>query len=660
MFKNLKLAVKISGGFALILLLYIITGISSYTGLKTLLAKSSESEVMKNIEVDILQMRRREKDFMIRKDDSYIAKHANTKKHSDSLCDNLSALFKEKELKDEVRIIQSLIDEYSKAFEEYVKTTIESGKALKEVSAQARIAESSAKEAWKVQKEKLNEYIQKGVPRAKMADRSWKVDATNRLIEWHLQCRRSEKDFVVRQKPKYLDKAQKHIDNITHLATKIKNQHTKADDQKRMDNIINSTKNYQKALLDYVKYNEAGKEKGATMVAKSHEAIEKINRMVETVEESKQSTSSFLIIFIASLLISSLLIGAVLAWSITKSITKPINSAIASLKEGSHQVFSASGQLSSSSQQLSEGSSEQASSLEEVSSSLEEMASMTKQSAANAKEADTLMVEAKGLVDNGKGAMVKLTDAINEIKGSSDSTAKIIKTIDEIAMQTNLLALNAAVEAARAGEAGRGFAVVAEEVRNLAQRSAEAAKDTAHLIVGSQQNSDNGVTLAEEASKAMDAITDSAAKVAGLVAEISAANGEQAQGIEQVNNAVAQMDGVTQNNAANAEETASASEELSGQAQGLNTIVAELTKIIDGYSALRENSQLYYMSEIGNRQSHNTMPNSRGNGVSGETDHSFTQGMDSALINSSLTNKEHRMETTDIASLDEEAVLKDF
>jgi len=259
------------------------------------------------------------------------------------------------------------------------------------------------------------------------------------------------------------------------------------------------------------------------------------------------------------------------------TVLRSLDEALNQVSEAVGQVSSASGQISSGAQSLAEGASEQASSLEEVSSSLEEMSSMTKQNADNSNHAKLLATEAKAAANEGDASMKKMAEAIREIKQSSDNTAKIIKTIDDIAFQTNLLALNAAVEAARAGEAGKGFAVVAEEVRNLAMRSAEAAKNTANMIEESVKNADGGVKITEEVAKSLGQIVDRTQKVGDLIAEIAAASNEQALGIEQVNTAVAQMNQVTQSNAANSEESASASEELSSQAAELANMVNEFT-----------------------------------------------------------------------------------
>ncbi len=267
-------------------------------------------------------------------------------------------------------------------------------------------------------------------------------------------------------------------------------------------------------------------------------------------------------------------------WVVARGISTPIKRIIEGLTAGAGQTASAAGEVSSSSQSLAQGTSEQAAAIEETTSSIEEMSSMIKQNADNAQEARNLAAAARGSADTGGEAMGRMSSAIDDIKTSSDETAKIIKTIDEIAFQTNLLALNAAVEAARAGEAGKGFAVVAEEVRNLAQRSAEAAKNTAEMIDGATKNADNGVAISKEVAASLSEIAEGSRKVNDLVAEIAAASTEQSQGIDQINQAVSQMDQVTQSNAANAEESASASEELAAQAAGMQGMVDQLVVMV--------------------------------------------------------------------------------
>ena len=308
--------------------------------------------------------------------------------------------------------------------------------------------------------------------------------------------------------------------------------------------------------------------------------LQKIN--LNNAQQAHQSASATYKTAIATLLTISgigLFMGLFLMWTIGQGVTRPLNAVIQGLTEGAQQVSSASGQVSQASQQVAQGSGEQASGIEETSSSLEEIASMTKQNASNAGEANGLMSEVGGLVNKGKESMDRLNAAIEEIKRSSDATSRIVKTIDEIAFQTNLLALNAAVEAARAGDAGKGFAVVAQEVRNLAQRAGEAARNTAALIEGSVKNADQGVSVASETAKVLKEVTTSVQKVSELVSEIAAASKEQAQGIEQVATAVAQMNQVTQANAANSEESASASEELNAQVEQVNSMIQELVAI---------------------------------------------------------------------------------
>lgn len=304
--------------------------------------------------------------------------------------------------------------------------------------------------------------------------------------------------------------------------------------------------------------------------------------ITQSLDEADAQLARSMIIAGIVLVVGLVLIGVAFPLFVMAAVKRPIAFLAERLFEGARQVSDASSQVASSSQQLAEGAGNQAASLEETSASLEEIASMVKQNAENSRQATTMATGAQHAAQSGREAMNRMNAAIERIKSSSDETAKIIKTIDEIAFQTNLLALNAAVEAARAGEAGKGFAVVAEEVRSLAQRSAEAARSTSDLLEESRQNAENGVAVSNEVGVNLKDIAEAVDKVSLLIKEVSHASNEQAQGIEQLNLAVNEMDRVTQNNAAISEESASASEELSAQAAELHSTVTDLISLVGG------------------------------------------------------------------------------
>ncbi|MBI5094886.1 MAG: DUF3365 domain-containing protein [Candidatus Hydrogenedentes bacterium] len=341
---------------------------------------------------------------------------------------------------------------------------------------------------------------------------------------------------------------------------------------------------------------------GATMegwkVGEQHGAYEVIESLQEADAQTASAVKWGLLVVVSGLLILAL----VFAWFIVIDVERPMRAVSDGLFEGANQVSSAAVQVSQSSQQMAEGASSQASALEQTSASLEQMSSMTKQNADNADQASRMATEAREAVDRGRDAVQRMDSAIQKIKTSSEQTAKIIKTIDEIAFQTNLLALNAAVEAARAGEAGKGFAVVAEEVRSLAQRSADAAKSTAALIEESQTNSNNGVAMSTEVSGILDQITVAVQKVDQLIQEVSSASAEQAQGIEQVSHAMSQMDQVNQANAASSEETASASEELSAQAGEVHQMVVNLLHVLKGAGATEDTTKSRPSAQVSRRR----------------------------------------------------------
>ncbi len=299
----------------------------------------------------------------------------------------------------------------------------------------------------------------------------------------------------------------------------------------------------------------------------------------EAIAGSATSKSMALIFAIGGFL-SALGFGVFLSLSISRNLNRIATSAA----EGASQIASAANQVSTSSQGVAEGSQEQAASIEETSSAVEELSAMTNQNASNAKQASQLAVEAREAMKKSSENARFMDEAMRDIKTASDQTSKIVKTIDEIAFQTNLLALNAAVEAARAGEAGKGFAVVAEEVRNLAMRAAEAAKNTNSLIEENTVRVNSGVQIIEGLKSNIEQSLLHIDKVTSLNNEVSAASDEQSSGIGQINTAISQMNQATQANAANAEEAAAASEESAGQASSLRELVMELSLLVNGSS----------------------------------------------------------------------------
>ncbi len=278
----------------------------------------------------------------------------------------------------------------------------------------------------------------------------------------------------------------------------------------------------------------------------------------------------------------AIVLAGLLSWQIANSTNRVLRDLAGNLDQGATQTASAARQVSAASQTLSSGASEQAASVEETSASLEEISSMIRATADNAEKAKLLAGEAHTVAQAGSRTMVEMTQAMAAIDSSSAEVAKIVKNIDEIAFQTNILALNAAVEAARAGEAGAGFAVVADEVRSLAQRSAAAAKETANKIEAAIASSRNGSVSCTKVGESLSQIASKVSSTDALVAEIATAAREQAEGIEQINTAITQMDQVTQSNSASAEESASAAEELDAQAASLKDMVGKLRQLVGG------------------------------------------------------------------------------
>ncbi len=273
------------------------------------------------------------------------------------------------------------------------------------------------------------------------------------------------------------------------------------------------------------------------------------------------------------------IIGAAMLW-VVHAANRSLQRLAAQLSDSTGQVAAAASQVSGSGQTLARGASEQAASLEETSASTEEIASITRKNADAAQEVAGLMKQSADNAQEVNDTLDRMIEKMKEIDASSNKIARIIKVIDEIAFQTNILALNAAVEAARAGEAGLGFAVVADEVRNLAQRCAQAARDTAGLIEESIETSRDGNTRLDSMVSAVRSMTESASRVKALVDEVNLGNQEQARGMNQISHTVLQMEKVTQETAAGAEESASAGVELNGHAAQLRTLVQDMRLMV--------------------------------------------------------------------------------
>ncbi|MBI5058696.1 hypothetical protein HZB60_02805 [candidate division KSB1 bacterium] len=316
-------------------------------------------------------------------------------------------------------------------------------------------------------------------------------------------------------------------------------------------------------------------------VGEIHGAFEVVQSLTAADAELAATTSKAGLVILLGLLACA----AAFVLAISKSVDTPINRLTALLNRGADQVAAAAAEVSAASQSLAGGANESAAAIQQSSASLEEMAAMSRHNAQNLATATVIVNESQDLVQRASQGAHTMDNSMRDIKSASDQTSKIVKTIDEIAFQTNLLALNAAVEAARAGEAGKGFAVVAEEVRNLAMRSAEAAKNTSSLIEDTIQRVAGGVDMVSQLKGSLDDVMNASQKVSSLVREIAAASDEQSKGVEQISIAIHQMNTVTQHNASTAEESASAAEELSGQAEHMHASVKQLAELVNGGSA---------------------------------------------------------------------------
>lgn len=309
-----------------------------------------------------------------------------------------------------------------------------------------------------------------------------------------------------------------------------------------------------------------------------HGAFETIKPLGD-VNAAIMTSLFWFLVFIVILLVVS---GSLLIFLIDYFINKPMTRIADNINDAAIQLAGASGEVAMASSDIASGASDQAATLEEISSSLAEISSSTKENADSSTQADDLSNVTLDSLRSGQSTIEEMKKAIDRIKTSSDETVKIVKAIEEIAFQTNLLSLNAAVEAARAGEAGKGFAVVAEEVRSLAQRSADAARNSSRLLNESKQYADEGVNVSEDVLGLLTKITDEVQQISDVLTEVANSSKSQADGVGEISLSVQNIESVTQRNSSNSEETAATAEELSGQVNSLKTMASGLLRLVKG------------------------------------------------------------------------------
>ena len=624
MFKDMSISRKLLVSFATVLLLTVIVGYAGYSGMASIADRADKMDRYMEMVTELLNARQQEKDYILYRDDSIIAKVEERIAAARAGAEALKPLHSKQDDKDRLSEIIRQIDEYANAFHAFVEL---------------RNQKNAIMELMRAESAKTME----------LAARS-NADRVSVLL---LNARKAEKEFIISNDAKWLQDVEDGVREARAAASAA-----------GLGGLAESIAAYKRHFDKFVALTEEQVKAEEKMVAEAEQAMKGCSEAEEGQSKKMGSDTAKADTTLVTVGLLALAIGVGLALLISRALSQPIIKAMGMIEEmakghlgnrlnmdrkdeigrmaktmdtfadslqmemvaaldmlangdltfdatphdendairnslkktgddlnkliteiltATEQVASGSGQVSDSSQALSQGATEQAASLEEITSSMTEMASQTKLNAENATQANQLAGQTKNAAEGGNAKMQEMVTAMNEINEAGQNISKIIKVIDEIAFQTNLLALNAAVEAARAGRHGKGFAGGAEEVRNLAARSAKAAKETAELIEGSVAKTRNGTEIAQSTSEALAEIVASVTKVTDLVGEIAAASNEQAQGINQTNQALAQIDQVTQQNTASAEESAAASEELSGQAMHMKEMM--------GRFRLRDNGQ---------------------------------------------------------------------
>ena len=584
---NVKLGTKIFGGFGMMLALLVVVSCVGLGAMWIIVKNLHKADIADEQVKTILEARRHEKNFMIRGGAKYVKK-----------VDALVADFREKaeqgisqsDSQEEKKVVEESLEELNKyitGFHEYVDSKKAQDEALAGMTARSLVALSEVEAILGDQNSQLDELLKKTEESgsgAEIRDKTNNVEDANRIAKLFLEARSFEKDYVASEDKKHKAEVETRVAKLLGIAGDLRSRFRQQTNIAQIDKVSASIRAYSESLSRVAGLAERKAEADRKMVD-SARAVQDVCGKAKAAYMNEMDRNVSLARFVILTCVGlSLLVGMFLSFFLTWAITKPLRAVINGLLAGAEQVATAAGQISSTSHSMADGASEQAAAIEETSASLEEMSSMTRQNAENASHANVLMNETRTTVTEASDSMTRLMASMDEISKASERTSKIIKSIDEIAFQTNLLALNAAVEAARAGEAGAGFGVVADEVRNLAMRAAEAAKNTAQLIQSTVVKVSDGSMVVEKTGKDFSKVVGGSVKMAELAGEIAAASNEQALGIGQISKAVSDMDRVVQQSAAESEQTAATSKEMSSQAKRMEGFVLDLEMMVNGCS----------------------------------------------------------------------------
>ena len=602
--KNLKTAQKLGIGFGLIIIAAIAIGAIGYFSLNLVEERANETTSMKNIENSIQQTTKYVEQYHLKQDKKLVEDVEEKLNEASDNAKGVKKMLKSGQGKNLVNELISVISEYEGVFENFVESERQRSDQLSLLEEEYAKMRNTILSLEKSQEADLKQLINnKNINRNVKSRELNEFFLENRLLVLMKELRTNQLNYDHTEDKQYIENFNKNSSEAQKIVENLKGLITDNESQSKIEEISSELENFMMAFDQLANVHENLTTERENLQAVSLKAInvaEKANASItKRMHEGVVKADRQIIIFI----VIGIILALIIAYTITKEITNKLGGEpaevaeiasrisqgdltleidnkkkrigvmrdmqtmvaklkefISSVKNGSDNIATASQQVSSTSQQLSQGASEQASSTEEVSSSMEEMTSNIQQNTDNAEQTNKISTEASERLMEGNKATQTSVESMKEI-------AEKISIINDIAYQTNILALNAAVEAARAGEHGKGFAVVATEVRKLAERSSEAAKEI-------DEKSKSGVDISESAGQKLEEIVPEIEKTSNLVQEISAASKEMNSGAEQVNSAIQQLNQVTQQNAASSEELATSAEELSSQADQLNDVVS--------------------------------------------------------------------------------------